>query len=132
MIPARTSMCVRIYCAYGFHSHTLKVKNTLASSCTYIYFGVINSSSSTAVAVPLNLIYVSDIVTAYNNRPIKKLAEFQTFKIRMIRLRLVNFFKSAKHGGIIQILNFLLFGELNIRALCYEVTYMKFNSTATG
>ena len=84
------------------------------------------------VAVLLNLIYVSDIVTAYNNRPIKKLAEFQTFKIRMIRLRLANFFKSAKHRMIIQILNFLLFGELNIQALCYEVTYMKFNSTATG
>ena len=84
------------------------------------------------VAVLLNLIYVSDIVTAYNNRPIKKLAEFRTFKIRMIRLRLANFFKSAKHGMIIQILNFLLFGELNIQALCYEVTYMKFNSTATG
>ena len=84
------------------------------------------------VAVLLNLIYVSDIVTAYNNRPIKKTAKFQTFKIRMIRLRLATIFKSAKHWGIIQILNFLLFGELNIQALCYEVTYMKFNSTATG
>ena len=60
------------------------------------------------VAVLLNLIYVSDIVTAYNNRPIKKLTEFQTFKIRMIRLRLVNFFKSAKHERIIQILNFFI------------------------
>ena len=106
------------------------MKNTLASSCTYIYLALL--IVVVVVAVLLNLIYVSDIVTAYNNRPIKKLAEFQTFKIRMIRLRLVNFFKSAKHGGIIQILNFLLFGELNIRALCYEVTYMKFNSTATG
>jgi hypothetical protein len=36
------------------------------------------------VAVILNLIYVS----AYNNKPIKKLAHFKTFKIRMIRLRL--------------------------------------------
>ena len=74
------------------------------------------------VAVLLNLIYVSNIVTAYNNKPIKKPAEFETFKIRMIRLRLAKFFKSAKHGRIIQILNFLLFGKLNIRSLCYEVT----------
>ena len=74
------------------------------------------------VAVLLNLIYVSDIVTAYNNKPIKKPAEFETFKIRMIRLRWVNFFKSAKHGRMIQILNFLLFGELNVWSLCYVVT----------
>jgi hypothetical protein len=64
------------------------------------------------VAVLLNLIYVGDTVTAYNNKPIKKLAEFQTFKIRMIRLRLADFFN----------LEFLLFGELNIWSLCYEVT----------
>ena len=107
------------------------MKNTLASSCTYIYLALL-IVVVVVVAVLLNLIYVSDIVTAYNNRAIKKLTEFQTFKIRMIRLRLVNFFKSAKHGRMIQILNFLLFGELNIRSLCYEVTYMKFNSTATG
>ena len=96
------------------------MKNTLASSCTYIYLALL--IVVVVVAVLLNLIYVSDIVTAYNNRPIKKLAEFQTFKIRMICLRLADFFKSAKHGRIIQILNFLLFGELNVWSLCYVVT----------
>jgi hypothetical protein len=75
------------------------------------------------VAVLLNLIYVSDIVTAYDNRAIKKLTGFQTFKILMVHLRLANFFKPAKHGRVIQILIFLLFGELNVQALCYEVTY---------
>jgi hypothetical protein len=79
------------------------------------------------VAVLLNLIYVSDIVTAYINRPIKSFLNFEHSRFEWFV-----FFKSAKHGRIIQILNFLLFGELNIHALCYEVTYMKFNSTATG
>ena len=65
---------VQLYCTYGFRPHTLKVKNTLASSSTTKFLKI--------------------CVNAYNykNKPIKKLAEFQKIKIRMIRLRLANYF----------------------------------------
>ena len=59
---------VQLYCTYGFRPHTLKVKNTLASSSTTKFLKICVNAYN------------------YNNKPIKKLAEFQKIKIRMIRL----------------------------------------------
>ena len=50
---------VQLYCTYGFRPHTLKVKNTLASSSTTKFLKICVNAYN------------------YNNKPIKKLAEFQ-------------------------------------------------------
>jgi hypothetical protein len=53
-----TKFSVHMYCTYGFRSHTLKVKNALASSITTKFS-------------------LCHCIHMYNNKLIKKLAEFQ-------------------------------------------------------